>query len=81
MAALNVGRELTGRVSKVGYPGLTEDERKQLGPIDFHVKETGEGIVRFIRISRWMDGCTYDSNIFYTFEDMRLNVDLRNRVV
>ncbi len=51
------------------------------GVIDFHVKETGEGIVRFIRISRWMDGCTYDSNIFYTFEDMRLNVDLRNRVV
>ncbi|MCI0457873.1 MAG: ChaN family lipoprotein [Gemmataceae bacterium] len=39
LAALNVGRELTGRVSKVGYDALTEDEKKQLGPIDFHVKE------------------------------------------
>jgi uncharacterized iron-regulated protein len=38
VAALNVPRELTRRVSKVGYDKLTDDEKKQLGPIDFHVK-------------------------------------------
>jgi len=39
LAALNVPRELTARVSKVGYAGLNADEKKQLGPIDFHLKE------------------------------------------
>jgi uncharacterized iron-regulated protein len=38
VAALNVPRELTRRVSKVGYDKLTDDEKKQLGKIDFHVK-------------------------------------------
>ncbi len=39
LAALNAPRELTSRVSKVGYAGLNEEEKKQLGPVDFHVKE------------------------------------------
>jgi uncharacterized iron-regulated protein len=39
LAALNASRELTRRISKVGFAGLTDDEKKQLGPIDFHVKE------------------------------------------
>jgi uncharacterized iron-regulated protein len=39
LAALNVPRELTGRLSKVGFNKLSDDEKKQLGPIDFHVKE------------------------------------------
>jgi uncharacterized iron-regulated protein len=38
LAALNAPRELTTKVSKGGYGGLTDDEKKQLGPIDFHVK-------------------------------------------
>jgi uncharacterized iron-regulated protein len=38
LAALNVPRELTRRVSKVGYDKLTDDEKKQLGAIDFQVK-------------------------------------------
>jgi uncharacterized iron-regulated protein len=38
LAALNAPKELTKRVSDVGYEGLTEDEKKQLGPIDFHLK-------------------------------------------
>ena len=37
IAALNVPRELTRRLSKVGFCELTEDERKQLGTIDFQV--------------------------------------------
>jgi uncharacterized iron-regulated protein len=39
LAALNAPRELTRRVSRVGFAALTDDEKKQLGPIDFHVKE------------------------------------------
>jgi uncharacterized iron-regulated protein len=39
LAALNAPRELTRRISKVSFAGLTDDEKKQLGPIDFHVKE------------------------------------------
>ena len=38
LAALNAPRELTGRVSKVGFAGLSDDEKKQLGPVDFQVK-------------------------------------------
>jgi uncharacterized iron-regulated protein len=38
VAALNVPRELTSRLSKVGHAQLSEEEKKQLGPIDFHVK-------------------------------------------
>jgi uncharacterized iron-regulated protein len=37
LAALNAPKELTSRISRVGYVGLNEDERRQLGPIDFQV--------------------------------------------
>lgn len=39
LAALNAPRELTQRISKVGHAGLTDDEKKQLGDVDFDVKE------------------------------------------
>jgi uncharacterized iron-regulated protein len=39
LAALNARRELTGRVSAVGHAGLTDEEKKELGTIDFNVKE------------------------------------------
>lgn len=38
IAALNVPRELTQRLSKVGHEGMTKEEKAQLGDIDFHVK-------------------------------------------
>jgi uncharacterized iron-regulated protein len=38
LAALNAPKELTKRVGEVGYKGLTDDEKKQLGPIDFQVR-------------------------------------------
>jgi uncharacterized iron-regulated protein len=38
LAALNAPKELTQRISKVGHAGLTDDEKKQLGPADFQVK-------------------------------------------
>jgi uncharacterized iron-regulated protein len=37
LAALNAPKELTARISKVGYAALTDDEKRQLGPIDFEV--------------------------------------------
>jgi len=39
IAALNAPKELTDRVSQVGYEKLTKDEKKKLGEIDFQVKE------------------------------------------
>jgi uncharacterized iron-regulated protein len=39
LAALNAPKELTKRVSKVGYAALTDDEKKQLGEVDFQTKD------------------------------------------
>lgn len=38
LAALNLPRELTGKLSKGGFAGLSADDKAALGPIDFHVK-------------------------------------------
>jgi uncharacterized iron-regulated protein len=38
LAALNVSDELRGRVRKMGYDKLTDEEKKLLGPVDFNVK-------------------------------------------
>jgi uncharacterized iron-regulated protein len=37
LAALNAPRELTTRISSVGFDALTSEEKQQLGPIDFQV--------------------------------------------
>ncbi len=42
LAALNAPAELTKRVKEVGYDNLTDDEKKQLGPVDFNQKEHRE---------------------------------------
>jgi uncharacterized iron-regulated protein len=39
LAALNVPRELTRKLSRSGHAALSDEEKKQLGPIDFHVAE------------------------------------------
>ena len=39
MAALNVGDDLRKRVSSVGFEKLTGEEKKQIGEVDFQVKE------------------------------------------
>src|SRR5690606_37457088 len=36
--ALNAPRELTRRVSEVGYEKLIDDEKKQLGEVDFQLE-------------------------------------------
>jgi uncharacterized iron-regulated protein len=38
IAALNTPRELTAKISKGGFAKLSDEEKKQLGPIDYHVK-------------------------------------------
>ncbi len=38
IAALNVSRELTKKISAAGFAKLSDDDKKSLGPIDFHVK-------------------------------------------
>jgi uncharacterized iron-regulated protein len=38
IAALNAPRELTKKISAGGFAMLTDDDKKALGPIDFHVK-------------------------------------------
>lgn len=42
LAALNAPRELTSKVVKGGLASLSEEDRRQLGDIDFHVKEHRE---------------------------------------
>ena len=39
VAALNAPRELTQRISKVGYAGLKDEEKKQLGNLDLKRKD------------------------------------------
>ncbi|HZZ78818.1 MAG TPA: ChaN family lipoprotein [Gemmataceae bacterium] len=38
VAALNAPRELTKKISAGGFAKLSDDDKKSLGPIDFHVK-------------------------------------------
>ena len=38
IAALNMPRELTAKISKGGFAGLSADDKAKVGPIDFHVK-------------------------------------------
>jgi hypothetical protein len=51
------------------------------GIYQFLYNERSEGINRFIRIPRWTDGRPYDINIFYNYQNERINIDLRSRVV
>lgn len=51
------------------------------GIVQFLSKDSGEGVSRFIRIPKWMEGSSFDRNIYYTYEEGRINIDLRYRVV
>lgn len=42
VAALNARKELTSKISKVGFDALAEQEKTELGPIDFNLKEHRE---------------------------------------
>ena len=51
------------------------------GIIQFLSKDAADGLTRYIRIPKWMTGSSYDRNIYYTYEEGRINIDLRYRVV
>jgi len=51
------------------------------GSIEFHAQEGPEGLLRFLRIPKWVDGRFMDRNIYYTFDGKRIAVDLRSRVL
>jgi KaiC/GvpD/RAD55 family RecA-like ATPase len=51
------------------------------GFIQFHAREGPEGVLRFLRIPKWMDGKFVDRNIYYEFDGKRISVDLRSRVL
>ncbi len=51
------------------------------GLLQFHTREAPEGIQRFLRIPKWMDGKFVDRNIYYEFDGKRIAIDLRSRVL
>ncbi len=51
------------------------------GLVQFHAREAPEGVQRFLRIPKWMDGRFVDRNIYYEFDGKRIAIDLRNRVL
>ncbi len=51
------------------------------GYIQFHAREGPEGVLRFLRIPKWMDGKFVDRNIYYEFDGKRIAIDLRRRVL
>ena len=51
------------------------------GLLQFHTREAPEGVLRFLRIPKWMDGKFVDRNIYYEFDGKRIAIDLRSRVL
>jgi hypothetical protein len=51
------------------------------GFIQFHAREAPEGMQRFLRIPKWLDGKFVDRNIYYEFDGKRIAIDLRSRVL
>jgi KaiC/GvpD/RAD55 family RecA-like ATPase len=51
------------------------------GMFQFHAKEGPEGLMRFLRIPKWMDGRFVDRNIYYDYDGQRMAIDLRRRVI
>ena len=49
--------------------------------LEFHAQEGPEGLLRFLRIPKWVDGRFVDRNIYYTFDGKRIAIDLRSRVL
>ena len=51
------------------------------GFLQFHTREGAEGVVRFLRVPKWMDGRFVDRNVYYEFDGKRIAIDLRSRVL
>lgn len=51
------------------------------GLLQFHTREGADGVQRFLRVPKWMDGRFIDRNVYYEFDGKRLAIDLRSRVL
>jgi KaiC/GvpD/RAD55 family RecA-like ATPase len=51
------------------------------GKIEFLGLESTDAIKRYMRIEKWVDGRSFDENIFYSIQENRMSIDLRYRVV
>lgn len=51
------------------------------GVIQFMSREVPEGVVRFVRVPKWVDGRSLDKNLYYTFDGAMIKVDQRSRVL
>lgn len=51
------------------------------GFLQFHTREGTDGVQRFLRVPKWMDGRFVDRNVYYEFDGKRLAIDLRSRVL
>jgi len=51
------------------------------GFLQFHTREGTDGVQRFLRVPKWMDGRFIDRNVYYEFDGKRLAIDLRSRVL
>lgn len=51
------------------------------GIIKFKLRDTSEGIVRYIIIPKWINGSSFDDNIYYNYENNKIKIDSRRRVV
>ena len=50
------------------------------GIFRFLTRDTEKGIRRYIRVPKWMNGQSFDENIYYHFDGREIRVDLRARV-
>ena len=73
--ALATDRGMSGAQSEAILGHLSD------GWIQFHAKEGAEGLIRFLRVPKWMEGTLVDRNIYYEYDGKRLAIDLRRRVL
>jgi len=50
------------------------------GIFHFMQHDTKKGVAWFIRIPKWLNKTSFEQNIYYDFDGIRINVDLRTRV-
>lgn len=80
-------KKLGAIIILVGSEGMLNDTKDYVlthvsdGIMNFRSRDTDEGVTRFIRIPKWIDGEPIDLNIYYHFENNHINVDSRSRVI
>ena len=73
--ALATDRGMAGSQSEAILGHLSD------GWIQFDAKEGADGLIRYLRVPKWMEGTLVDRNIYYEYDGRRLAIDLRRRVL